>query len=110
MNKQEIQSIVIMTIRELKRQGMIKDRYVIILKEVEPVIREYFEKKNNKELEYFLIDHSDDPYIDIIYLHYRDGVTIEKIAECLGKDVSTIKRNKKRLLVNIYDTLMEVYE
>lgn len=105
MNKQEIQNIVTMTIYELKRQGMLKDEYTVILKDVEPVIKEYFQKKNNKEVECFLIEYSDDPYIDIIYLHYRDNITIERIAECMGKDTSTIKRNKKRLVKAIYNRI-----
>ena len=105
MNKEEVQAIVVMTITELKRQGMLKDRYSVILKETEPVIKDYFRKRNNKELEGFLIDYSNDQYIDIIYLHYRDGITIERIAELLDKDASTIKRNKKRLIMAIYNTL-----
>lgn len=105
MNKEEVQAIVFMTIKELKRQGMLKDRYSVILKETEPIIKQFFLKKNNKELERFLINYSDDPYIDVIYLHYRDGMTIERIAEVMEKDASTIKRNKKRLIQAIYNTL-----
>lgn len=105
MNKEEIQNIIIMTISELKRQGMLRDEYTIILKETEPAIKEYFQKKNDKEIEFFLVEYSDDPYIDIIYLHYRDNITIERIAECMGKDVSTIKRNKKRLIKVLYNRL-----
>lgn len=105
VNKEEIQNIVTMTINELRRQGMLKDEYSVILKETEPLIKEYFQKKNNKPIEYFLREYSDDPYIDIIYLHYRDGITIDKIAECLYKDTSTIKRNKKRLIKAIHSML-----
>lgn len=105
MNREEIQTIITMTICELKRQGMLKDEYTVILKEVEPVIKEYFQKKNNKAIERFLIERSDDPYIDIIYLHYRDNITIERIAECMAKDTSTIKRNKKRLIKIIFNSL-----
>lgn len=100
-----ISMTVAATISELKRNGMLRDRYSVLLKDTEPVLREYFAKKNNKEIESFLITHSDDPYIDILYLHYRDNVTIERIAECLEKDVSTIKRNKKRLIMSIYDLI-----
>lgn len=105
VNKEDIQNIITMTIIELKRQGMLKDEYSVVLKETEPVIKEYFKKKNNKTIEYFLIEYSDDPYIDIIYLHYRDGITIERIAECMCKDASTIKRNKKRLIKAIHSRL-----
>lgn len=106
MNKDDIQNIVTMTIYELKRQGMLKDEYSVILKDTEPKIKEYFQKKNHKSIERFLIEFSDDPYIDVIYLHYRDGLTIEKIAECLDKDNSTIKRNKKRLIKIIHSRLI----
>ncbi len=105
MDREEVQSIVIATITELKRQGMLKDQYSVILKELEPVIKEYFLRKNNKGIELFLREHSDDPYIDILYLHYRDGITIERMADILNKDVSTIKRNKKRLIRCIYEVL-----
>lgn len=109
MENVEVQMIVRMTIKELKRQGMIKANYVTVLKEVEPVLREYFRTKGNKKIEFFLRDRSDDTYIDILYLHYRDNITIERIAEVLEKDVSTIKRNKKRLIMSIYELLEESY-
>lgn len=103
MDREEVQSIVLMTIVELKRQGMLKDQYSVILKEIEPELKEYFYRKNNKKIEAFLRAHSDDPYIDILYLHYRDGITIERMAEIFGKDASTIKRNKKRLLKELHE-------
>lgn len=105
MDKAEVQSIIHMTIQELKRQGMLKDRYSVIIKNIDPVIKEYFLRKNNKKIEFFLRDNSDDPYIDVIYLHYRDGMTLEKIAGVLDKDTSTVKRNKKRLIMELYDVL-----
>ena len=105
MDKAEVQSIILMTIQELKRQGMLKDRYNLILKDTEPAVKEYFLNKENKKIGLFLRDFSDDPYIDIMYLYYRDGITLEKIAAMLDKDVSTIKRNKKRLLTELYELL-----
>lgn len=38
---------------------------------------------------------------DIIFLQYRDAKTLEWIAEYFNVDVSTIKRNKKRLIYKI---------
>ena len=110
VNKEEVQSIILMTLRELKRQNLLKDTYSVVLKEVEPVIKEYFHRKNNKEIELFLVKYSDDPYIDIIYLHYRDSITIERIAELMDKDISTIKRNKKRLIISMYEHMEGSYE
>ena len=53
----------------------------------------------------YLTTFMDDEYIDIIYAIYRDGNTQEWLAEYLGVDVSTIKRNKKRLITKIYELL-----
>lgn len=107
MDRNEVQAIVYMTIQEFKRQGLLKDRYSIILKEVEPVIREYFISENNKIIESFLLDFSSDPYIDIIYYHYKRNIVIDQISAILDKDASTIKRNKKRLIMEIYNRLQE---
>lgn len=103
MDKGEVQIIVMQTIKELRRQGLLKDDYSVMLKEIEPEIRLFFSKRQNEGIERFLYDYSEDPYIDIIYLHYRDNVTIERIAEVMDKDISTIKRNKKRLIKKMYD-------
>lgn len=103
MDKGEVQIIVMQTIKELRRQGLLKDDYSVMLKEIEPEIRLFFNKRQNEGIERFLYDYSEDPYIDIIYLHYRDNVTIERIAEVMDKDISTIKRNKKRLIKKMYD-------
>ena len=105
MEKSEVQAIVYMTIQEFKRQGLLRDRYSVILREVEPVIKDYFFKKNNSIIQKFLRDYSDHEYIDIIYLHYRDELTLVEIAGIMGKDDSTIKRNKKKLIMEIYNRL-----
>jgi len=50
-----------------------------------------------------LVDHAlemvkDDPYYEIIGHKYFDGWTMEEIAEKFGCDVSTVSRNKNRLV------------
>lgn len=105
MDKKEVQAIVYMTIQEFKRQGLLKDRYNVILKNTEPLIRDYFFTGNNQKIKSYLMDMSNDPYIDIIYLHYRDNIVIEQIAAIMDKDVSTIRRNKKRLIMELYNRL-----
>lgn len=105
MNSEEVQTIVLATIRELKRQGLLRDPYGAVLKDIEPDLKGYFKNKKNKKIGRFFIDFSDDPYIDVLYLHYRDGLTMERIAEVMSKDVSTIKRNKKRLMMELYDRM-----
>lgn len=105
MNKKEIQNIITMTIKELRCQGMLKDEYSIILKDIEPILREHFQKQENTEISCLLKKYFNDPYINVIYMQYRDGLNIERIAEYMNKDVSTIRRNKKRLIKKIYNEL-----
>lgn len=40
----------------------------------------------------------DDKYFDVIWLRYIEGKTIESIAEDMNRDVTTIYRNKSRLI------------
>lgn len=106
MTNDEIREIVRITINELANRNMIRtDRYQIVLKSLEPRLREFFKDNRDKQMGQILYRLSGDSYIDIIYSQYRDGITMERIAEEMDKDVSTIKRNKKRLMMNIYDLL-----
>ena len=61
----------------------------------------------HKEITILLERLKKDAYIDLITLFFKDGLTAEEIAENLGKDASTIKRNKKRLCL-IMAKLLEV--
>lgn len=45
-----------------------------------------------------LLKFNKDPYYEIIKLKYFDNKTIEEIAEIMEKDISTITRNKNRLI------------
>jgi len=105
MDRDEVRKVVIATIAELQCQGFLRDGYEAVKKTLESEIKQFFLKKNNENIKKYLIEYSDDPYIDIIYLHYRDSLTLERIAELTDKDVRTIKRNKKRLLMLLYSFL-----
>lgn len=65
---------------------------------------EEIEASIDKMIEYLdLIDEalekiSNDDYFDIIRMKYFEGKTHEEIAEYLNVDVSTVSRNKKRLI------------
>lgn len=103
MTQDEIRAVVKITIDELTRRKVLNlESYQSKLRAVEVNLYRYFEGKSNDVEEVFkLLCY--DPYLDVIYLQYRDNKTLEWIANYLHKDVSTIKRNKKRLILDIYE-------
>lgn len=106
MTPEQVKEIVRITIDELGCRNMLSDPYSDILRQTEKKIYQFFNSKGNSNgIGNVLKELSDDAYIDIIYLQYRDGKTIEWIAEILEKDVSTILRNKKRIIKIIYERL-----
>lgn len=106
MTPEQIREVVRMTVNELTQRKLIKDEYSIILKVIEEKLQEFFNSKGDRTGIGFVLNYlSDDPYIDVIFLQYRDGYTIEKIAEYMEVEVRTILRNKKRLITKIYELL-----
>ena len=107
MTPEEVKRVVKQTINELFIKDLIRDNYQSELKAVNKKLYHHFERKKDKRITNILNELSDDAYIDIIYLQYRDKKTLEFIAEILDKDISTIKRNKQRLIKAIYKMLEE---
>lgn len=106
MTYEQIREVVKITIDELTQRKIIKDDYSIILPVVERKLTEFFNNRGDGNgVSYALNALYNDAYIDIIYFQYRDGKTLEWIAEYMSVDVSTIKRNKKRLISKIYELL-----
>lgn len=107
MSPEQIREIVKITLDELTQRKLLKVdnvAYMTLLKLVSEQLTNYF-NGGNSDVFKVLKQLSDDQYIDIIYLHYRDGKTLEWIAEYFEVDVSTIKRNKKRLIIKIAELL-----
>ena len=108
MTPEQIREIVKITLDELTQRKLIKDDYSIILPMVESKLTAFFTNKGDGNgIGYALNQLSQDSYIDVIFLQYRDGKTLEWIAEVMNVDVSTIKRNKKRLISKIFELLEE---
>lgn len=106
MSPEQIREIVRATVEELIKQRALEgDNYKRIMQELNDRLYKYFAGAKDNELRKVLLQLSDDPYIDIIYLIYRDRKTIEWIADRMERDESTIKRNKKRLIMSIYREL-----
>lgn len=106
MTPEQIREVVKITLDELAERKLIKDDYPVILKVVEGKLNEFFNNKGDGNgISYALNQLIDDKYIDIIFLHYRDGKTLEWIAEVMDVEVRTVLRNKKRLICRIYELL-----
>lgn len=104
MNNEQVREIVRITIQELLSQNALKDPYNLIKTTVERELRLYFTNQSDR-VSHALHQLSDDRYIDIIYLYYRDELTLERIAELLDVDTTTVNRNRKRLIIRIYQII-----
>lgn len=107
-DNEQVREIVKMTVEELTRRQLLRTepKYTVLLKELDKRFYAFFQKnKHDGKLHRALVELSDDPYIDIIYLHYRDEMTLAQIAEIMERDDRTIKRNKKRLIKRIFQLL-----
>lgn len=108
MNREQVREIVILTIEELTKRKLVNfENYQSILRAVEVNLYQYFDNKgDDTAVKKALHALSDDPYLEIIYFQYRDSKTLEWVAEYYAVDISTIKRNKKRLINKIYEYLV----
>lgn len=106
MDKQEVKEIIEMTIKELKKEHMLKETMDAIYVDVSERLTKYYRNgETDLKIKLALEEFKDDLYIEILYLYYRDNMTIERIAEELGVDISTVTRNKKRLCISLYNLL-----
>lgn len=111
MDLEQIKLIISMVIDELTSRNLIKadDYQKSAVKDTEKKLYQFF----NNHGDGYGINHalnilSDDPYMFIIFMKYKENKTLEYIAEYSNKDVSTIKRNKKRLILSIYQILNDI--
>ena len=107
MTPEEIKEVVSITLDELITRKLINpEKYQYMLQAMDKQLYAFFSNKGDSAgVKYALRQLSDDPYIDVIYLQYRERKTLECIAEYMEKDVRTIKRNKKRLIIQMYNLL-----
>lgn len=103
----KIEFIVNKTVEELQKRGMLKSSDVIQYADASQIISDYYKNgASENSLTYAIQTQRFDPYFNVIPLYFRDGKTLEYIAEKLGVDVSTIVRNKKRLCLAIYNEIL----
>lgn len=115
LNHSEIREVVKVTLDELlEKKLIVLDNYRGVLLEtqqrleVDQKLYDFFNNNvDGNGMGVILHDLLDDPYIDVIFLYYRDNMKLEEIAEEVDRDVSTIKRHKRRLQQKIYGMLKE---
>lgn len=122
--KQIIDETVNATVLKLKMTGLMKDDRKSAYQKTEELLRNYeaFKRSDQpytiklvKMIESALESISDDPYYEIIELCYFENDTREYMAEYFNTTVTTISRNKNRLVnklkVELFsdDVILELY-
>lgn len=104
-----IQDTVDKTIAKLKLSGLIKDNRQTAFQKTEQILRSYNDmKKSYSEdgtakkfvdiVDKALNELKDDFYYDIIPMIYFEGCSREEVADFFDTTVTTISRNKRRLI------------
>lgn len=105
--KKIISDTVNMTVLKLKMAGLMKDSKKSAYQKTEELLRNYedFKKSDQpyaqklvKRIDAALYDIKSDIYYDIIPLYYFDENTREFVAEYFNTTVTTVSRNKTRLI------------
>lgn len=105
--KKIINDTVNMTVLKLKMAGFMKDSKKTAYQKTEELLRNYedFKKSDQpyaqklvKRIDAALYDIKDDIYYDVIPLYYFEGETREFVAEHFNTTVTTVSRNKTRLI------------
>ena len=111
MDDQEIKAYIDLTIKrsiaEFKKSGLMKGSENAAYSDASEILMNYYkEGKKEASITYAIQGLRFDPYFRIIPLYFGQGYTIERIADELGVDVSTVMRNKKRLCLSIYNEIV----
>lgn len=106
LDEAEVKRIVQLTIKEMRKQELLRDAESAAYKEISERLHRYYDGEPDDDLRAVLRDVECDRYFDVILLFYCEGHTVESIAEQLSMDVRTISRNKKRLCIELYSKLM----
>lgn len=104
---QIINNTVNITVLKLKMAGLMKDDRKTAYQKTEELLRNYndfcksdqpYAQKLTKQIDAALNDVEDDVYYEIVPLTYFDKKSREYIAEYFDTTVTTISRNKTRLI------------
>jgi RNA polymerase sigma factor (sigma-70 family) len=102
IDESDVKRIIQMTIKELKKQELLRDAESAAYNEISKRLFRYYMGYRDDDLQSVLDEVKGDRYFNIITMFYFESYTVEKIAEHLDVDVRTVSRNKKRLCLEIY--------
>lgn len=101
------------TVAELRKQGLLQSQGDISYKTITEKLNAYYapfstaiSDEDRQRIDDALYAVGVDEYFEVIPLYFRDHWTIEKIAEELDREPSTITRNKKRLCLKIHSLIL----
>lgn len=102
-DEKDIEKVFSVCINTLKKQHLLRRTSDAIYDDVSKRLYAYYKNgEKDRKIKRALQDFKDDLYICVIPFYYKDGYTIENIAEMMNIDTSTVVRNKKRLCLSIY--------
>jgi len=127
MDKEDIEKLiddtVNATVLKMKMAGLLKDDRRTAIEKLEELLRNYPTFKHITDKEYTVklvakVDEalqkiSHDPYYNVIRMFYFENMTRESIALEYGASVTTISRNKTKLLNQLKSSLFSddvIYE
>lgn len=108
MSEADIRKVVNATIDAMLKRNMIRFNDNMILSAAGNILTRYY----NGDITDAAIDDAlnilkDYTYSEVLRMYYHDHMTLEEIAERYNVDVSTIRRNKKKLCIKFYNLLPE---
>lgn len=105
MNKEEIKEVVAETVDYLFLQGKLVDDDMNY-KYMSKMLFKFYKNEIDEEIFREAIrEQKKDEWFPIITLYYKDRMTVEGVADELCCDYSTVVRNKKRLVMSIYNRI-----
>lgn len=102
-----IDMVVDKTVKALKKNDVLKNGDDVKYADISYMLIDYYQNGQNvPKIESALDMIKADDYFEIIPMYYGDRLSIGEVAKRLNKDTSTIVRNKKRLCLQVYTSLI----
>lgn len=107
MTEKEIKKIVSDTVDDLLEKKQIVQDGELTYRFMALRLQKHFNYCHNEKIDTAIQTIINDPYFKTIPMFYKDNLTITAIAVTLGCDRATVTRNKKRLVLDLYNKCYE---